>query len=85
MHRLLIAAAGAAMLAATCAPAVADDYPPCTHKDQDHCRVVVRMPMMPMHHHHMPPPPPPHHHHHAPPPPPKHDGPHGGPPSHDHH
>jgi hypothetical protein len=40
MHRLLIAAASAAFLAASVAPAFADDYPPCTTKDQDHCRVV---------------------------------------------
>jgi hypothetical protein len=41
MQRLLIAAMTAAFLAATVAPALADDYPPCTHRDQDHCRVVV--------------------------------------------
>jgi len=41
MHRLLIAAATAAFLAVSVAPAFADDYPPCTTKDQDHCRVVA--------------------------------------------
>jgi hypothetical protein len=41
MHRLLIAAATAAFLAASVAPAFADDYPPCSTRDQDHCRVVA--------------------------------------------
>ena len=41
MQRLLIAAAAAAFLAATAAPAFADDsYLPCTQPGQDHCRVV---------------------------------------------
>ena len=45
MHRFLIAAASAALLAAVAVPALADDsYPPCTQPGQDHCRVV------PMHH-----------------------------------
>jgi len=48
MHRLLIAAASAAVLAASVAPALADDYPPCTTHDQDHCLVT------PMHGHHHP-------------------------------
>jgi hypothetical protein len=39
MHRLLIAAASAAFLVASVAPAFADDYPACTSHDQDHCRV----------------------------------------------
>jgi hypothetical protein len=67
MHRLLIAAASAAFIAAVAAPALAQEYPPCTHPGQDSCRE------MPMgwdnhhrhgHHHPAPPPPPPHHHHH---------------------
>ncbi len=38
MHRLLTAAAAAAILAAAgVAPALADDYPPCATRDQDHC------------------------------------------------
>jgi hypothetical protein len=49
MHRLLIAAASAALLVAVAAPVLADDYPPCMHKDQDHCRVTP----MAEHHHHM--------------------------------
>lgn len=59
MHRLLIATATAAFLAATVAPAFADDYPPCTTHDQDHCRVV--MGHMDGHHHHGWR----HHHHHG--------------------
>ena len=47
MHRLLIAAAGLTLVAAIAAPALADDYPMCTHRDQDHCRVMV----MRGHHH----------------------------------
>ena len=55
MHRLLIAAAGAALLAASVAPALADDYPPCRTHDQDHCRVVMGHPWAPPHHgHHHP-------------------------------
>jgi hypothetical protein len=41
MQRLLIAALSAAFLATAAAPALADDYPPCTSPGQDHCRVVV--------------------------------------------
>jgi hypothetical protein len=41
MHRLLIAAATAAFLAATVAPAFADDYPPCSRTVTDHCKVVA--------------------------------------------
>jgi hypothetical protein len=57
MHRLLIAAASAALFAAVAAPSLADEYPPCLHRDQDHCREV---PMRPPHRHvrhpvHMPP------------------------------
>jgi hypothetical protein len=56
MHRLLIAAASAAIFVTAAAPALADDYPPCKTRDQDHCKVVP----MAMHHggggHH-------HHHH----------------------
>jgi len=59
MHRLLIATATAAFLAATVAPAFADDYPPCTTHDQDHCRVVMGH-MGGHHHHHGDD----HHHHH---------------------
>ena len=40
MHRLLIAAATAAILATSVGSAFADDYPPCTTRDQDHCRVT---------------------------------------------
>ena len=40
MHRLLIAAATLAFVAATAAPALADDYPPCSRSVTDHCRVV---------------------------------------------
>ncbi|HXQ16415.1 MAG TPA: hypothetical protein VN814_17485 [Caulobacteraceae bacterium] len=40
MQRLLIAAVSAAFLATAVAPALADDYPPCTQPGQDHCRVV---------------------------------------------
>ncbi len=40
MQRVLIAAVAAAFFAATAAPALADDYPPCTSPGQDHCRVV---------------------------------------------
>ena len=58
MHRLLIAAASAAFLAASVAPAFADDYPPCTSHDQDHCRVVGHMDGGHHHHHHV------EHHHH---------------------
>ncbi|HTX48283.1 MAG TPA: hypothetical protein VME40_02725 [Caulobacteraceae bacterium] len=47
MHRLLIAAATAAFLAATAAPALAEDYPPCSKTVTDHCRVVP----MKAHHH----------------------------------
>jgi hypothetical protein len=60
MHRLLIAAASAAFLAASVAPAFADDYPPCTSHDQDHCRVVGHMEGGKGHHHHHAD----HHHHH---------------------
>ena len=41
MQRLLIAAIGAAFVASIAAPALADDYPPCTHPGEDHCRVVA--------------------------------------------
>ena len=65
MHRLLIAAASAALLAATAAPSLADEYPPCMHRDQDHCREVpMRYSHHPVHHPHHPAPPPPHHPHH---------------------
>ena len=47
MHRLLIAATTAAFLAASVAPAFADDYPPCSKTVTDHCRVVP----MKAHHH----------------------------------
>ena len=40
MHRLLIAAASLAFIAATAAPALADDYPPCSRSVTDHCRVA---------------------------------------------
>jgi len=40
MQRLLIAALSAAFLATAAAPALADDYPPCTSPGQDHCRVT---------------------------------------------
>jgi hypothetical protein len=43
MQRLLIAAVTAAFVASIAAPALADDYPPCTHPGQDHCRVVMHM------------------------------------------
>jgi Spy/CpxP family protein refolding chaperone len=52
----MIAAATAAFLAATAAPALADDYPPCTQPGQDHCRVVVGHMGHHRDHHH-------HHHH----------------------
>ena len=61
MHRLMIAAATAAFLAASVAPAFADDYPPCTTHDQDHCKVVAMHHMGGKHHHHAM-----HHHHAAP-------------------
>jgi len=41
MHRFMIAAASAALLAAAAAPALADEYPVCMHSGQDHCRVVM--------------------------------------------
>jgi hypothetical protein len=47
MHRLLIAAASLAFIAATAAPALADDYPPCSRSVVDHCRVA---PVMGHHH-----------------------------------
>jgi len=56
MHRLLIAAAAAAVLAASVAPALAQEYPPCKTPDQDHCQQV---PMHMTHHHGK------HHHHHV--------------------
>jgi len=61
MHRLLIAAATAAFLAASVAPAFADDYPPCTTRDQDHCKVsgAMRDHGGDKHHHHY------HHHYHS--------------------
>jgi len=41
MHRLLIAAASAALLVASATPVLAQqDYPPCTTPTQDHCREV---------------------------------------------
>jgi hypothetical protein len=52
MHRLLIAAASAALLAAAAAPALAEDYPPCTSPGQDHCRVVPHAMHHAMHGHH---------------------------------
>ena len=60
MHRILIAAASAAFLAASVAPAFADDYPPCAGHDQDHCRVVEHHVVV-RHHHHVAVV---HHHHH---------------------
>jgi len=52
MHRLLIAAAAAAVFAASVAPALADDYPPCRTRDQDHCQqVAMHMGHHSMHHH----------------------------------
>jgi hypothetical protein len=62
MNRIIIAAASAALLAAAAAPALADDYPPCTHPGQDHCRVThVQMHgHRDRHHHHVPV----RHHHH---------------------
>jgi hypothetical protein len=54
MQRLLIAAVSAAFLASIAAPVLADDYPPCTDRGQDHCRVVAHV--WGGHHHH-------HHHH----------------------
>jgi hypothetical protein len=41
MQRLLIAAVSAAFLASIAAPVLADDYPPCRDRSQDHCRVVT--------------------------------------------
>jgi hypothetical protein len=52
MQRLLIAALGAAFLASTAAPALADDYPPCKDRAQDHCRVVAGGGHQDHHHHH---------------------------------
>jgi hypothetical protein len=49
MHRLLIAAATMAFIAVTAAPALADEYPPCSRTVTDHCRV---MPAMGHHGHH---------------------------------
>ena len=63
MHRLLIAAATLGFIAATSAPALADDYPPCSRTVTDHCRVV---PMSRHHGHAM------RHHHHGAPKPDKH-------------
>jgi len=40
MQRLLIAAATLAFIAATAAPALAEDYPPCSRTVTDHCRVA---------------------------------------------
>jgi hypothetical protein len=60
MHRLLIAAAAAAVFAASVAPALADDYPPCKTRDQDHCQQVAVHPAGHPHlrgHHHPAPPP----------------------------
>jgi hypothetical protein len=57
MHRLLIAAGSLSLVAAVAAPALADDYPVCSHRDQDHCRVMVMPHHMRHHHpapHHMP-------------------------------
>jgi hypothetical protein len=54
MHRLLIAAVSAAILAASVAPALADDYPPCRTREQDHCRQVALVFMGPHHHWHHP-------------------------------
>jgi len=53
MQRLLVAAVSAALLASFAAPALADDYPPCTDRGQDHCRVGMgHMHGMVGHHHH---------------------------------
>lgn len=52
MQRLLIAAVSAAFLATAAAPALADDYPPCTKPGQDHCRVVHGWDHGDHHHHH---------------------------------
>jgi hypothetical protein len=59
MQRLLIAAVSAALLASIAAPVLADDYPPCTDRGQDHCRVVTGHMHGMMGHHH-------HHHGHSP-------------------
>jgi Spy/CpxP family protein refolding chaperone len=64
MHRLLIAAASAALVVAVAAPALADDYPPCMHKDQDHCKVMAMGEGHHGGHHHHHPAPPKHHDHH---------------------
>jgi len=52
MHRLLIAAASAALLASMAAPSLADDYPPCKTRDQDHCKVMMGHHDGGHHHHH---------------------------------
>jgi hypothetical protein len=60
MQRLLIAAVSAALLTSIAAPALADDYPPCTTLGQDHCRVVLHMRASSRRHDHHP-----SHHHHS--------------------
>jgi hypothetical protein len=50
MKSLVITAAATAFLLATAAPALAEDYPPCTSPGQDHCRVVPKAHKS--HHHH---------------------------------
>jgi hypothetical protein len=50
MSRIIIAAAALSLLAAQAAKA--EDYPPCTQRGQDHCR-VGHMNMGGRHHHHM--------------------------------
>ncbi len=57
MHRLLITVAAAVLFTATTSVALADDYPPCKDRMQDHCRVVTTH--WGGHHHHKM-----HHHHH---------------------
>jgi hypothetical protein len=59
MQRLLVAAVSAALLASIAAPVLADDYPVCTDRGQDHCRVAMHMRASSRrdHHHHG------HHHH----------------------
>ena len=67
MVRFLVAAASAALVASVALPALADDYPPCTTRGQDHCKVGVdgwnhrEGHMMSHHHHHMKPKPKHHH------------------------
>lgn len=53
MHRFLIAAASAALIISSAAPALAQqDYPPCTSPTQDHCREAPMRLHGSNHHHH---------------------------------